>query len=361
MSKNIALFLVLVSLAASSLIIDHTPAEVKSATENSWTTKTPLPDGISIVKAAVVNGKIYVMGYSFNYEYDPDTDSWTAKTPMPTPRNSNTYAIAACQDKIYVIGGDNGENGHHNYLSTNEAYDPSTDTWETKKSMPTSRKRVDANVVDDKIYVIGGVTDNFRSIEISVNEVYDPATDSWTTKQPAPITVQDYASAVVDKKIYIMFGYTLQVYDAENDTWTVDASIPISIEGGTAAATAGVLAPKKIYVIGGGHTITLNAVRVYDPASGNWTLGSPMPTNRTGLEVAVVDDVLYAMGGATDYEGFFPVGTYNYTSIVEQYIPFGYGTISPESFPAPLVIMASGVSAAVACVGLLVYFKKRKR
>jgi N-acetylneuraminic acid mutarotase len=288
MRKNIALLLVLVSLTASSIIIDITPVKVSSATENSWAMKTPLPDGISIVKAAVVNGKIYVMGYSFNYEYDPITDNWTAKAPMPTPRNSNSFGIAACQNKIYVIGGDNGTYGHVNYLSTNEVYDPLTDTWETKKSMPTSRERVEANVVDDKIYVIGGVTDNFRSIEISVNEVYDPATDSWIVKQPALIAVEAYASAVVDKNIYIMRGYTVQVYDAENDTWTVGASIPISTEGGTAAATTGALAPKRIYVFGGGHTITWNAVRVYDPVSGNWTLGTPMPTCFTRWVVLLI-------------------------------------------------------------------------
>jgi hypothetical protein len=48
-----------------------------------------------------------------------------------------------------------------------------------------------------------------------------------------------------------------------------------------------------------------------------------------------------------------------------QYTPFGYGTIpqeqSPEPFPTLLVATASGVSIAAVAVGLLVYFKKRKR
>jgi hypothetical protein len=35
--------------------------------------------------------------------------------------------------------------------------------------------------------------------------------------------------------------------------------------------------------------------------------------------------------------------------------------IEPEPFPTTLVATASGVSAALVCLGLLVYFKKRKR
>lgn len=361
MSKSVALIIVLV-FSLALLIVAAKPAGA-NATENSWETKASMPQAISGVKAAVVNGKIYVMAGSFHYEYDPATDNWTAKKPMPTPRVGG-FAIAACQNKIYVIGGDNGTYGYTNYLSTNEVYDPSTDTWETKKPMPTSRDQLEASVVNGKIYLIGGVTDNYRSIITSVNEVYDPATDSWTTKQPAPIAVANYASAVVDKKIYIMGGTSNQIYDTENDTWSLGASLPTVTYYAAAGATTGVMAPKRIYVVGGGFKEVINVVNVYDPELDTWSSGAPMPTNRTSLAVGVVDDVLYAMGGCLPFQGEWPIGTVEATNVVEQYTPFGYGTIPPaittEPFPTALFI-ASTVSVAVLCVGLLVYFKKRKR
>jgi N-acetylneuraminic acid mutarotase len=379
--KSVAVMLVLVFLIASCTVIAE-PASSDKVKENTWTTKTPMPQAISGVKAAVVNGKIYVMAGTFNYEYDPASDNWTAKKPMPTPR-IGSFGIAACQDKIYVIGGEDvalSSRGYY-FLSTNEVYDPLTDTWETKKPMPTNRTYVEANVVNGKIYVVGGITYDDEKKHLQnytvVNEVYDPATDSWTTKQPAPIAVARYASAVVDNKIYIMGGtddsqqwISNQIYDVENDTWSLGASLPTYTYYAAAAATTGVIAPKRIYVIGRGLTNASNAVHVYDPASDNWTSGTPMPTNRTSLAVGIVNDIIYAMGGALGWEGGeWPLYGYSLgtTNVVEQYMPFGYGTIpqptlEPHSEPFPTtLVVASVASVAIISVGLLLYFKKRKR
>jgi N-acetylneuraminic acid mutarotase len=366
------LLLVLVFLTASCTVIAEPALSSDETKENYWTTRASLPEGVSIVKATAVNGKIYAMTGESNYEYDPATDNWTIKEPMPTPRHSSSFGIATCQDKIYVIG---GSNGPPNYLSTNEAYDPLTDTWETKKPMPTAREWVEANTVNGKIYVISGVTDNFRSIRTHVNEVYDPATDSWTTEQPAPIAVIKGASAVVDNKIYIMgglgdietlSGISNQIYDTETDTWSLGTSLPTPMWYTAAGATTGVMAPKRIYVMGGGFTEVTNVVNVYDPELDAWSSGASLPTNRTGHAVAVVDDLLYVMGGGCGWQGGDPpfFGGWILTNVVEQYTPFGYGTIpqptpEPEPFPTALVV-ASVITVAVVGVALLVYFKKRR-
>jgi len=73
---------------------------------------------------------------------------------------------AAVNGKIYAIGGLGGS-----YLSTNEEYDPSTDSWTTKASMPTARFYLAAAAVNGKIYAIGG---NGSSGDLSTNEEYTP-------------------------------------------------------------------------------------------------------------------------------------------------------------------------------------------
>jgi N-acetylneuraminic acid mutarotase len=50
-----------------------------------------------------------------------------------------------------------------------------TGVWKAIKPMPTTRSGPSATCVDDKIYVIGGSSNNN-------NECYDPTTDTWTTK-----------------------------------------------------------------------------------------------------------------------------------------------------------------------------------
>ena len=137
--------------------------EVSSAIENFWVPKATMPQTELGLRAAVVNGKIYVMGDSINYEYDTTTNSWITKAPMPTPRNE--FQIAVHQNKIYTIGGRSGGTSATGPIDSgaNEVYDPSTDTWKTMRSMPNNRSSIGASVVNGKIHLIGA----------DIHEVYD--------------------------------------------------------------------------------------------------------------------------------------------------------------------------------------------
>ena len=87
-----------------------------------------------------------------------------------------------------------GVDSTHNVVSTNEAYDPKTDTWTERSPMPTARHHLASLVVDGKLYAIGGrllgngiprpvneALSNFND-----NEAYDPKQDSWTILSPMP-------------------------------------------------------------------------------------------------------------------------------------------------------------------------------
>ena len=94
------------------------------------------------------------------------------------------------------------------------------------------------------------------------------------------------------------------------------------------------------------------SVRVYDPESDSWTDGADIPTDRSGFGVAVLDDMLYVIGGETavtasgmPFSGDPPTLTKYATN--ERYIPFGYGTVSPVVClvsPANQTYSASSVS-----------------
>jgi hypothetical protein len=325
-----------VSLVTSSDVANTPPVE---AAENSWASKAPMHEARTGLGVAVVNDKIYaiggctisgfmpnidgsvVLGYrdledlgafvGKNEEYDPDADNWTTRASMPTPRI--LFATAVYQNKIYCIGGKTSSG----LTGVNEVYDPATDTWETKAPMPTARGWLTAGVVNGKIYLIGGEPDG------TLNEVYDPATDTWETKASTPI-VAGFAT-VIDNKIYVV-GSKLQIYDPETDKWSVGAPLPSVTSPFVAVATTGVLAPKRIYVIGPqGSYEPSNCV--YDPESDNWTFGADFPARRFNFGVAVVNDMLYAIGGHT-----YDTGRNGYVETVavnEQYTPMGYGAEPP--------------------------------
>jgi N-acetylneuraminic acid mutarotase len=295
-----------------------------------------------------------------NEEYDPETDTWTKKASMPTPRSD--FGIAVYENKIYCIGGNTG--------GVNEVYDPETDTWKTKAPMlsPTTFQSAEANVVNGKIYLIRDGT---------VHEVYDPAKDKWATRALMPLrTVGVYASAVFDNKIYILgdlynstndYDYLgTEIYDPETDNWSAGAPLPSSDVFWGAGVTTGEMAPERIYVFNQFDGTT----RVYNPVDNSWEAAAAMPTSRIAFGVAVVNDMFYLIGGfIQSYFYSLPLGVTRYATN-EQYTPFGYGkalpkisVVSPENmtYNATDVTLDFTLNKPAVWIGLLVYFKKRKR
>jgi N-acetylneuraminic acid mutarotase len=355
--KTSKVFLLVILTLSSSYLVYIQPV---NATEDSWKTMAEMPTARSFFEVAAVNGKIYAFGGSgtnTTEEYDPETNTWTTKVSMPTARSG--FAVAVFQNKIYVMGGEIVGTG---FTGINEVYDPTTDSWETKTSMSTKRDNPVANTVDDKIYVIGGILESESPgdpVVSDVNEVYDPATDVWITKASIPNAVYTCVSAVVDNKLFVIGGETFsggvlnQIYDPATNTWSSGKNMTIKIHGMAAAATTGTLAPKRIYVMGGMKALSLplealSINQIYDPEADTWSTGASMPDTRLGLAVAVVNDIVYAIGGSPGY------GEMQYeppTATTWQYIPIGY--IPEFPFLAPLVF-------AVCTVAVVLVVYKRK-
>jgi N-acetylneuraminic acid mutarotase len=319
-----------------------------TASGDFWVTKKSLPTGQTGTAVGASNGMIYVISDGVNEMYNPTTDMWTSKTPMPTNRTS--FSVVAYENKIYVLGGF----GEHFRLEgsliggsttdINEVYDIETDTWETKTSMPTFRGDFSANAVNGKIYVLGGYKNGMGLADIGyrfdVNYVYDIATDTWSNKTSPPQNVDVYRSVVIDNKIHLLragpsvfrpISNAVEsqhlIYDTVADIWSYGALMPTPVISdpaiGAVGATTGELAPKRIYVIGGGPKGTL--VQVYDPETDTWSTGTSMPTSRSGFSIAVVDDCLYVIGG---FDSADQISAAN-----EIYIPLGHNTATLPSNP----------------------------
>jgi len=220
--------------------------------------------------AAEYDGKIYVIG-GFEYTlplvthwratnylfiYDPVSDQWTRGADMPTPRAA--LAAEFIGNTLYAVGGADLLSGKFTRMvfeeisyPINEAYDPQSDTWSKKASMPTPRDHAASAVIDEKLYVIAGRQSD-KAIKIDANEVYDPKIDSWSVLEPIPTPRSGLTASVLNNTIFVFGGEDDQkVYD-ENEQ--------------------------------------------YVPEIG-WFSQSPMSTPRHGLDSAVVGDRIYLMGG----------------------------------------------------------------
>jgi len=281
------------------------------ASSSAWSSKASMHVARASLGVAVVNGQVYAIGgvtdppswvqcTNANEKYDPTADRWVFRAPMPTPRAS--FATAVYNNKIYCIGGTTGAKNTQNVASNvNEVYDPAKDAWTIKASMPTARVGVTASVVDGKIYVLGGNS--------GASEVYDPEADSWTTKASMPVKpgltqIWSCTSSVVDGKIHVIgafpFSSSHQVYNPKTDSWTAESPI---IQGYYLAAACSTSLPKRIYVFGvdsswwdlGPPNFTSIS---YNPLDGGMRVFAMMPTPRVNAAVAVVNDLMYVIGGS---------------------------------------------------------------
>jgi N-acetylneuraminic acid mutarotase len=233
-----------------------------------WSTAAPFPEPQEELYALTIKGKVYVVGgfgrtgdpQGLMYEYDPGTDKWTKKKSMPAPVHHQ--AQAAFEDRIYTFGGCMKQLDGSGATDKSWEYDPAADSWKALAPLPVKMCAAEAEQVGGKIYVVGGLTtfDNGMGTRVTgMNQVYDPKTNTWEQRTPMPTARNHHFSAVVNGKLYMIGGRLGS--------------------GGAGAASA------------------TDVNEEYDPATNVWTIKTPMPTPRSGGGDAVYNGRIIAAGG----------------------------------------------------------------
>lgn len=266
----------LLGTSVKGLVYEYDPAA------NKWTRKKQMPIPAHHVAAVDYHGKIYLFGggaqpdpaegnwvpLNNSWEYDPAADSWKALAPMPTARGSALAAVV--RGKIYVIGGASVHPGAkivslapalpHRSLATNEMYDPATNKWESRSPMPTARNHASIGMVNGKIYILGGRVGSVfvNASATDVVEEYDPSTDSWgIAKARMPTARSGTAYGTYGGKIYVAGGEylnsqvvgafrDLEAYDSVANAWTMLPPLPLPRN-----APAGAVLGNRLYLISG--------------------------------------------------------------------------------------------------------------
>ena len=119
---------------------------------------------------------------------------------MPTPRDH--HAIGVLNGKLYAIGG--RINGRHDKnITENEEYDPATDRWRARASMPTLRSGIVAASLNGKVFVFGGESNSGTHNQ---TESYDPVSNRWQSWAPMPTARHGLGAAVFGQSIYVISG-----------------------------------------------------------------------------------------------------------------------------------------------------------
>jgi N-acetylneuraminic acid mutarotase len=89
---------------------------------------------------------------------------------MPTARGALASGVA--QGLIYVVGGRSG-NPSFRAFSTVEEYDPATDTWTERTSLPSPRFHFRTSELNGRIYAIGGASATGQRVEAVLSLVHE--------------------------------------------------------------------------------------------------------------------------------------------------------------------------------------------
>ena len=275
------------------------------------------------------------------YEYDPGANQWTKKKPMPLP--AHHIAAAEYRGKVYLFGGGiQKEAGESNWFPSDHAweYDPAADSWKALAPMPTKRGAAVAAEVGGKIYVIGGaglhpgakeaaLSPSQPHRSLGANEAYDPATNTWQTRSPMPTARNHAAIGAVNGKIYVLGGRVaspfiggdasntdvVEEYDPATGSWGALRARMLTARSGVGFGTYG----GRIYLVGGEFQNRAMAgvfrdLEAYDPAANQWITLPPVPLARQGVGSAVIGNRFHVISGRLQSGGVGPGQAANYDS-----------------------------------------------
>jgi N-acetylneuraminic acid mutarotase len=232
------------------------------------------------------------------------SNTWATRKPMPTPR---AYLVAGVVNNIlYAVGG--VKDSQIWAIAKVEAYNAVSNTWSTKPPLPGARREANgATAINGILYIPGGIS-NAGAVTRSLF-AYNPATNTWSRKANMPVASFAGTSVVIQGKLYMTSGSTergfsnlLHRYDPSTDTWTELAPSPRAHFHATGSIVGG-----KLLLVGGydyddpaiGSHLT-DALDVYDPATNTWTTKAPMPSPRFGATARTINQMLYVVGGVDE-------------------------------------------------------------
>jgi hypothetical protein len=195
----------------------RTAHQIYDPVAGTWTSGPPSPRIRFASAAAVLNRRLHVMG-GWNYNnnasdsldshdiYDPKKGTWTAAAPLATKRNA--AAAAVLDGRIVVIGGraPGIRANDQTSLASCEIYDPVADQWSEGPPLPQARASLAAVALGGSIYALGGESTP-GGVLASVTRL-DALDGSWTTLPDMPLAAHGLAAVVAGRAIIVMGGFT---------------------------------------------------------------------------------------------------------------------------------------------------------
>jgi hypothetical protein len=239
---------------------------------------------------ALADGRALVVGYDTTAElWDPATGEWRTTESLNNPR-TNFAAVALADGRVLVTGGLNDISQSY---SSAYVFDPraGAETWTKVGLMDTARTNPSAALLPDGHVLVAG---GYFYVEPNYGRAPAPAPDAMlaayrpdspTLSPPGGPGVADIAPPNVGAALA-----TAELFDPATGTWSLTSPLNFA-RSGAAAVT---LTDGRILVVGSagyGGAVTVDgrayeSAEIYDPETGRFTLTGMLPgIDRAAVEV----------------------------------------------------------------------------
>ena len=237
---------------------------------------------------------------------------WTALADLPYPVQEIYPAIT--NGIIFVGGGFAIIPGEDSGVTQRFIqYSIENNQWSSLVAMPEVRHHPNLVASNNNVYALGGFKPEGAKTWVMQNQtwVYSIADDDWKSAKPAPENHAETVCLARNKQIHVISGRVPKgsgngdysdhtdsrrhlIYEAEQDSWHSLAPA-LTVRN----SAAGAVINELLYVVGG-RTVSggnVDTLEVYDPRDDKWRTAQPMPQKQGGLGAAALDNQLIAFGG----------------------------------------------------------------
>jgi len=182
-----------------------------------------------------------------------DGDQLKEYTEMVTPRSS---ATAAGHLGMLIIAG--GEDDQKRRLASTELFDSASEQWYTVDDLPLPHEGQKSVIVNDMLYLLGGVNKDGYASQIVLFASLDTLSDhklKWRFRKdtlwcrPTPINVSGRQLLTIGgwKLTGNTFTSDIYMFNEISNSWEVIGQFPLALSGVAAVSVA----DNKIFAVGG--------------------------------------------------------------------------------------------------------------
>ena len=288
-----------------------------------WRERPTLPGPTEAVVASVaVDGELLALREDGRIDSLGPDDAWSTVAHLPEPRTG--FGAAVLDGKLHVVGGYDADRLP---LARHDIFDLEARTWERGPSLTWARGELGVAAAQGLLVVVGGESDvllpwtwrdRLRALGIPAGllrwthptgrvEVWHPGAPGWLVGCSIPTPRAGIGAASLHDRVHVvggiargLFGHPHtrtdhEVFNPALNRWEVRMPVPGESAGGACAAEG------SVYVLGASAEEEPSPqVLRYLPRTDHWEAEQPLPAPRAGAAAAAdADGQIHCLGGVT--------------------------------------------------------------